>query len=516
MDEQKFTGDSSNLSFPAAQGREASADAPGERKSSPIFPGDIVDGSWDFEPLTFPDFAAEAEKGPRHAAPKRNILSVIGGDASDSSETGESAAQQGATGESASQESPTVFLPEGASSEGAHPLDHMSAAPVAVDQPSTRTETAGGEQTVTLPPVSGNAENPLDLDELADSDSDSRRSASGKRAGTAGKKRIIIIAVVLAVVLVAGIGGFMLWKGSQSGKRDDAVAACSRAAEQYNKARKALDAALKDAKSAQTITSAQVTDAATVQQLKQQVDNAGRFGEAQSCATSRSLTDLKNGAKFMQTKSDDMSRSAAAIRKAASAVNVSKTAKDFDSLKDAVATAQDLLDSSNGNVDDESVRDALQQAIDAANTLIDGNSADDKAITNALSVLESASGKVQDAMNAASSNTGDDSGASDTNGIYNSTNGYSNGYPYGYQNTNQYGGTQATPNSDSNADNQQQDNSDANASGSNGGSANQQPSNQPSSGGSTGTGDSGSTGNGGSNGTGAGASSSNQQQNNGQ
>ena len=340
MDEQKFTGDSSNLSFPAAQGREASADAPGERKSSPIFPGDIVDGSWDFEPLTFPDFAAEAEKGPRHAAPKRNILSVIGGDASDSSETGESAAQQGATGESASQESPTVFLPEGASSEGAHPLDHMSAAPVAVDQPSTRTETAGGEQTVTLPPVSGNAENPLDLDELADSDSDSRRSASGKRAGTAGKKRIIIIAVVLAVVLVAGIGGFMLWKGSQSGKRDDAVAACSRAAEQYNKARKALDAALKDAKSAQTITSAQVTDAATVQQLKQQVDNAGRFGEAQSCATSRSLTDLKNGAKFMQTKSDDMSRSAAAIRKAASAVNVSKTAKDFDSLKDAVATAQ--------------------------------------------------------------------------------------------------------------------------------------------------------------------------------
>lgn len=515
MDEQKFTGDSSNLSFPAAQGREMSADAPGERKSSPIFPGDIVDGSWDFEPLTFPDFAAEAEKGPRHAAPKRNILSVIGGGASDSSETGESAAQQGATGESASQESPTVFLPEGAFSEGAHPLDHMPAAPVAVDQPSTWTETAGGEQTVTLPPVSGNAKNPLGLGETADSDSGSRRSASGKRAGTAGRKRIII-AVVLAVVLAAGIGGFMLWKGGQSGKRDDAVAACSKATEQYNKARKALDAALKNAKSAQTITSAQVTDATTIQQLKQQVDNAGQFGEAQSCAASRSLTDLKNDTKSMQTKSDDMSRSAAAIRKAVSAVNVSKTARDFNSLKDAVATAQDLLNSSNGNVSGESVRDALQQAIDAANTLIDGNSADDKAITNALSALESASGKVQDAMNAASSNTGDDSGASDTNGTYNSTNGYSNGYPYGYQNTNQYGGTQTTPNSDSNADNQQQNNSDANASGSNNGSANQQPSNQPSAGGSTGTGDSGSTGNGGSNGTGTGASSGNQQQNNGQ
>ena len=108
MDEQKFTGDSLNLGFPAAQGRAASAGAPGERKASSIFPGDVVDSSWDFEPLTFPDFAAEAEKGPRHAAPKRNILSVIGGDVAGSSETGESAAQQGATGESASQERPTV------------------------------------------------------------------------------------------------------------------------------------------------------------------------------------------------------------------------------------------------------------------------------------------------------------------------------------------------------------------------------------------------------------------------
>lgn len=515
MDEQKFTGDSLNLGFPAAQGRAASAGAPGERKASSIFPGDIVDSSWDFEPLTFPDFAAEAEKGPRHAAPKRNILSVIGGDVAGSSETGESAAQQGATGESASQESPTVFLPETASSEGMHPLDHMPTTPVTVDQPSTWTETASGEQTVTLPPVSGNAEDPLGLGKTADSDSDSRRSSSGKRAGARRKKTIIVV-VVLAIVLVAGIGGFMLWKGGQSGKQEDAVAACSKASEQYGKAKKALDAALKSAESAQTITASQVMDATTIEQLKQQVNNAGQFGAAQSCAASRSLTELKNGAKTMETQTAEMNRSAEAIRKAVSSVNVSRTARDFNSLKDAVATAQDLLNSSNGNVSDESVRDALQQAIDAANTLIDGNSTDDKAITDALSALESASSKVQDTMNAASSNTGDDSGASDTNGTYDSTNGYSNGYPYGYQNTNQYGGTQTTPNSDSNADNQQQNNSDANASGSNGGSANQQPSNQPSSGGSTGTGDSGSTGNVGSNGNGTGASSGNQQQNNGQ
>lgn len=514
MDEQKFTDDSLNLSFPAAQGRAASADEPEGHQASPIFPGDIVDSSWDFEPLTFPDFAAEAEKGPRHAAPKRNILSALGGDNADSSGTNESE-NRNTDEEPDSQGNTTVFLPETASQEGTHPFDYMPATPVAVDRQSDRAQASGGEQTVTLPPVSGDAEESKNTSEPEDSGSGSRRSANGKRAGVHRKKTIIAI-VVLAIVLVAGIGGFMLWKGGQSGKQEDAVAACSKAAEQYGKAKKALDAALKSAESAQTITASQVMDATTIQQLKQQVDNAGQFGEAQSCAASRSLTDLKNDTKSMQTKSDDMSRSAAAIRKAVSAVNVSKTARDFNSLKDAVATAQGLLNSSNGNVSDESVRDALQQAIDAANTLIDGNSTDDKAITDALSALESVSSKVQDAMNAASSNTGDDSGASDTNGTYNSTNGYSNGYPYGYQNTNQYGGTQTTPNSDSNADNQQQNNSDANASGSNGGSANQQPSNQPSSGGSAGTGDSGSTGNGGSNGTGTGASSGSQQQNNGQ
>ena len=68
MDEQKFTGEPLNLSFPAVQNQQKT-DKRGERVESPVVSGDIVDSSWDFEPLTFPDFAAEAEKGPRHAAP---------------------------------------------------------------------------------------------------------------------------------------------------------------------------------------------------------------------------------------------------------------------------------------------------------------------------------------------------------------------------------------------------------------------------------------------------------------
>lgn len=452
MDEQKFTGEPLNLSFPAVQNQQKT-DKRGERVESPVVSGDIVDSSWDFEPLTFPDFAAEAEKGPRHAAPKRNILSALGADTTGASDANEPESRD--TDEDPdSQGSATVFLPETASSEGAHPLDHMPATPVTVEQQPDQAQVFGGEQTVTLPPVVGGTEELDNVSESEDSGSGSRRSASGKRAGTRRRNTIITI-VVLAIVLVAGIGGFVLWKGGQSGKHDDAVSACSEASEQYGKAKKALNAALKSAESAQSITASQVTDATTIEQLKQQVNNAGHYGEAQSCAASRSLTELKNGIETMETQTTDMNRSAEAIRKAVSAVNISKTAMGFNSLKDAVATAQDLMDNSKGAVSDESTRSALQEAIDAANALISKNSTDDAAITSALSALRSASDKVENSMSAATSQSASGNDGTYGYGTYGyNTNGY-NGYDNGTYNDGQNqnnantGGQQNTGGNDS-------------------------------------------------------------------
>lgn len=452
MDEQKFTGEPLNLSFPAVQNQQKT-DKQGERVESPVVSGDIVDSSWDFEPLTFPDFAAEAEKGPRHAAPKRNILSALGADTTGASDANEPESRD--TDEDPdSQGNATVFLPETASSEGAHLLDHMSATPVTVEQQPDQAQVFGGEQTVTLPPVVGDAEELDNVSESEDSGSGSRRSASGKRAGTRRRNTIITI-VVLAIVLVAGIGGFVLWKGGQSGKHDDAVAACSEASEQYGKAKKALNAALKSAESAQSITASQVTDATTIEQLKQQVNNAGHYGEAQSCAASRSLTELKNGTETMETQTTDMNRSAEAIRKAVSAVNISKTAMGFNSLKDAVATAQDLMDNSKGAVSDESTRSALQEAIDAANALISKNSTDDASITSALSALRSASDKVENSMSAATSQSASGNDGTYGYGTYGyNTNGY-NGYDNGTyndgqnQNNTNTGGQQNTGGNDS-------------------------------------------------------------------
>lgn len=203
-------GGASESQFPAVQNQQKT-DKRGERVESPVVSGDIVDSSWDFEPLTFPDFAAEAEKGPRHAAPKRNILSALGADTTGASDANEPESRD--TDEDPdSQGNATVFLPETASSEGAHPLDHMPATPVTVEQQPDQAQVFGGEQTVTLSPVVGGAEELDNVSESEDSGSGSRRSASGKRAGTRRRNTIITI-VVLAIVLVAGIGGFVLWKG---------------------------------------------------------------------------------------------------------------------------------------------------------------------------------------------------------------------------------------------------------------------------------------------------------------
>lgn len=154
-----------------------------------------------------------------------------------------------------------------------------------------------------------------------------------------------------------------------------------------------------------------------------------------------------------------MNRSAEAIRKAVSAVNISKTAMGFNSLKDAVATAQDLMDNSKGAVSDESTRSALQEAIDAANALISKNSTDDAAITSALSALRSASDKVENSMIAATSQSASGNDSTYGYGTYGNTYGYNtngyNGYDNGTyndgqnQNNTNTGGQQNTGGNDS-------------------------------------------------------------------
>ena len=426
MDEQKFTGEPLNLSFPAVQNQKKT-DKQGERVESPVVSGDIVDSSWDFEPLTFPDFAAEAEKGPRHAAPKRGILGAKNSndEAPDTSTATQHSESDSTMGHAAPN---TVVLP--------------TATPSGISQDSGQASNEDAQQTTVLMPQQvfagddSSTAGRLDVTHGTDKDEPaSRRSGQdgvGRSHGSKGKRNVVILAIaVIAVVVAAVAGGVALWRGSQTSRHETAVSDCTQAAKQYNTAKKALDEALSSAKSLQSVADSQVNDGETLKQLKQQLDVAKQFSTAPSCAASQSTATLNTNTKAMNEQVSDMTGSTKSLNKAVKAASASKAVKDLQSLKDAVATAQDLMDSSKGAVSDESTRSALQEAIDAANALLSKNSTDDAAITSALSALRSASDKVENSMSAATSQS-----ASGNDGTYGYTT-YGNAYGY---NTNGYNG----------------------------------------------------------------------------
>ena len=96
-------------------------------------------------------------------------------------------------------------------------------------------------------------------------------------------------------------------------------------------------------------------------------------------------------------------------------------------MQKTIADAKTLLDGSAGQVADESTRDALAKAIDAAQKLLDGKSTDVAAMQNASKVISSTSDGVnksvaeQTAANAQSntnSNTNSNTGNGTTNRRY--------------------------------------------------------------------------------------------------
>lgn len=444
MDEQKFTGEPLNLSFPAVQNQQKANEQDG-RVESPAASGDIVDTFWDFQPLTFPSFADEIDqKGPRHAAPKKGILGSKG--SSDEASDTSTATQHGESGSTTGQVAPnTVFLPATVPSEA--PQNDNQAGEDAAQQTTVLTPqqafAANDSSTVVMP----DAVRDTDTDETA-----SRRSNrvnAGKSHGDKAKHNTVIIAVaVIIVVIVAVAGGVALWRNGQTARHETAVSDCTKAAEQYNAAKKTLDKALSDAKNLQSVTASQVNDGETVKQLKQQLDVAKQFSTAPSCAANQSTATLKTNTKAMNEQISDMTTSANAVRKAVTAVSTSKAAKDLQSLKDEVGTAQALMTSSKGEVSDESTRDALQQAIDTANALITKNSTDDGAITDALSALRSASDKVNDSMSASTSPSNGGNNSTYSYGTYGNTYGYNtngyNGYGSGTYNSGQNQGNTNT------------------------------------------------------------------------
>lgn len=467
MDEQKFTGEPLDLSFPAVQ-KQWKANGQDERTEPSAASGDIVDTFWDFQPLTFPNFAGDIDqKGPRHAEPKRGILGARSGDGeTDTLPAMHDGESNGAADHAAAD---TASLP--------------SAASTGTMRNGNRTVAEDAQQTMVLAPQRTGAPANAAADAFSAASGDgsdktpgrSGKAGAGKPSGDKGKRKtaLIVVAVIVAVIAVVG-GGFALWRSNQASRHQAAVNDCAKAAERYNTAKKALNKAVAKATKLESVTESQVSDAKTIKQLKQQLEVAKQFSAAPSCAAKQSTATLQTNAKAMSEQIADMTTSSNAVSQSAGKLSASKADKDLKSLKDVVTTAQKLLTDSEGKVSDDSTRTALQKAIDEANALISKKSTDDTAITNALSALRSASDKVNDSVSAASAEAAqnstdgyDTSGSTSTDGTYGNT-GYNNGYyNYGYYNNgyynnrNTYGGGGTGSDTGGQTDVDSGDNSDA-------------------------------------------------------
>lgn len=190
----------------------------------------------------------------------------------------------------------------------------MPATPVTVEQQPDQAQVFGGEQTVTLPPVVGGAE---ELDNVSESEDSVRVQGVPHPASVPERAE--------------GTSSSPSWCWRSCWWQESAASCCGRAASPENtmmpwqpargirtvwQGEEGAECGIEERRKRPVDHHAsQVTDATTIEQLKQQVNNAGHYGEAQSCAASRSLTELKNGTETMETQTADMNRSARGDRR---------------------------------------------------------------------------------------------------------------------------------------------------------------------------------------------------------
>ena len=171
-----------------------------------------------------------------------------------------------------------------------------------------------------------------------------------------GRRRAIIAAVAVVTVAAVCAVGYGVWRAHENRLDEQARTDCSQAAKTLDTSRATWERLLKDAKTgAGTIQANQVKDAKTLDALKTALDVEAP--EYEGC-----VADGKDGLETAIDELDDAAawyeKHAGSLKKAVDAVNDSKLAKTID-------TAKTLLESSNGNVQDDKTREELSKAIEA-------------------------------------------------------------------------------------------------------------------------------------------------------
>ena len=182
-----------------------------------------------------------------------------------------------------------------------------------------------------------------------------------------------LIAVVCAVVLVvAGVVGWNMYRGA---KLAEAKEACATAADGVRSQANEYNALLNgDAADAAAVKAEQVEDAKTVESLGKELKAMAPEYEGCVAEDAKGLdaATVKLGEQADWYKTHEKS-----LSKAVRAVTESKAAKTLETAKTNLTAKLDeasrLLADSDGKVADNATRDALSNAIDAANGLKDGN-----------------------------------------------------------------------------------------------------------------------------------------------
>ena len=182
-----------------------------------------------------------------------------------------------------------------------------------------------------------------------------------------------LIAAVCAVILVAA--GIVGWNAYSGAKLAEAKEACAAAADTVRSNANEYNALLNgDAADAAAVRAEQVEDAKTVESLGKELK--AMAPEYEGCVA-EDAQGLDAATVKLNEQADWYGTREKSLSKAVRAVIESKAAKRLETAKTNLTAKLDeasrLLADSDGKVADNATRDALSNAIDAANGLKDGN-----------------------------------------------------------------------------------------------------------------------------------------------
>lgn len=197
-----------------------------------------------------------------------------------------------------------------------------------------------------------------------------------------------LVAAVCAVILV--VAGIIGWNAYSGAKLAEAKEACATAADTVRNNANEYNALLNgDAADAAAVKAEQVKDSKTVESLGKELKASAP--EYEGCVA-ENAQGLDAAAVKLNEQADWYETHEKSLTKAVRAVAESKAAKRLDDAKTNLTAKLDeaskLLADSDGKVADNATRDALSNAIDAANGLKDGN--DPAKIDGARKTLEDA------------------------------------------------------------------------------------------------------------------------------